>query len=284
VKTKGVLVAIILVIILISSTAGCIIGGKNKVKAFVDAFHEGMKNDNSSTLKTWRETDVDKDTIRVMFTKENATSSIYYDLTIKCFQTATNATKFVDSINQGYMLTNSTESSSFANNSIYSLITGYNPIREDTYMRIDSIIPVKVSMIFQIGEIVMYGPGTIVTSHTLESTPTVTREPILTGGERVKNDFSLGTYVLYFWLPGCPPCEPMMTKINAIETQYKGTGVTVVKINIDENASSRDTGKTSSVTAAPTTIFIHNGKITDRFDSKDVDLSTLLNAVERARN
>ena len=55
-KTKGVLVAIILVIVLINSTAGCIIGGQSKAKAFVDAFHEGMKNDYSSTLKTWRET------------------------------------------------------------------------------------------------------------------------------------------------------------------------------------------------------------------------------------
>lgn len=172
-KTKGVLVAIILVVGPISSTAGCIIG-QSKMKAFVDAFHEGMKNDNGSTLKTWRETEIDKDTIRVMFTKENATSSIYYDLTVKCFQAATDATKFVDSINQGYILTNSADSSSFGSSSFYSSITGHSPTRADTYIRLDSIIPPKVSMIFQVDEFVMYGPGT---STTLEPIATPTPTP-----------------------------------------------------------------------------------------------------------
>jgi hypothetical protein len=104
-----------------------------------------------------------------MFTKENATSSIYYDLTVKWFYTATDATKFVDSINQGYMLTNSADSSSFGSNSAYSVITGHKPTRADTYMRIDSIFPAKVSMISQIDELVMYGPVTIITSGSSQS-------------------------------------------------------------------------------------------------------------------
>lgn len=82
-----------------------------------------MKNDNSSTLKAWWETEIDKETIRVKFTKENVTGSFYgdqiYDLTVKCFQTLTDATNFVDSINQDYMLmANASGSSSFANNSV----------------------------------------------------------------------------------------------------------------------------------------------------------------------
>jgi len=174
VKTKEVLVAIILVIIIISSTAGCIIGGQSKIQAFVDAFHEGMKNDTSSTLKTWRETEIDKDTIRVMFTKANATNSFYYDLTVKCFKTEADATKFVDSINQGYTLMNSADSSSFGSNSPYSSITGHNPTRADTYGRVDSIIPVKISMIFQADEFVMYGP---VSSTTFEPIVTPTPAP-----------------------------------------------------------------------------------------------------------
>jgi len=169
VKTKGILVAIILVVVLISSTAGCIIGGQSKAKVLVDALHNGMKNDTSSNLKAWRETEIDKDTIRVMFTKENATSTTYYDLTVKWFHTATDATKFVDSINQGYMLTNSADSSSFGSNSAYSLITGHKPTNADTYMKIDSIIPAKVSMIFQMDELVMYGPVTIITSGSSQS-------------------------------------------------------------------------------------------------------------------
>jgi hypothetical protein len=63
--------------------------------------------------------------------------------------------------------------------------------------------------------------------------------------------------------------------------------VTVVKINLnDVNASSLDIGKAYSVMAAPTTIFIHISTITDRFTypGEDVDLGTLLNAVEKAQN
>lgn len=77
----------------------------------------------------------------------------------------------------------------------------------------------------------------------------------------------------------------MMTKINAIEAQYKGANVTVVKINADENASSKDISRTYIVKGVPTIIFIHNEKIVDRFYPRDdVDLDTLLNAVEKARN
>jgi len=80
---------------------------------------------------------------------------------------------------------------------------------------------------------------------------------------------------------GAPPCEPMMAKINAVESQYKGTNVNVVKMNLGENESFRDIGKTYNVVAVPTTIFIHNGNVTDHFDWKNadqgiVDLRTLL--------
>ncbi len=225
-----------------------------------------------------------------MFTKENATSTVYYDFIVKCFQTASDATKLVDSINQGYMLTDSVDSSSRTNNSVYSSIMGHEPTRADTYMRIDSIIPPKASMIFQVDEFVMYGPGTVVTSSQSSqqtATPVIPASPLPqpTAQKDAKNDFSRGTYVLYFWLPQCPPCGPMMTKINAIEAQYKGANVTVVKINADENASSKDISRTYIVKGVPTIIFIHNEKIVDRFYPRDdVDLDTLLNAVEKARN
>lgn len=80
-----------------------------------------------------------------------------------------------------------------------------------------------------------------------------------------------------------------MANINAVELRYKGTNVNVVKVNIEESESTKDIGKTYNVTGLPTTIFIHNGKITDRFDGRNVDqrivdVGTLLNAVERARN
>ena len=138
-KINGVLVVIILVVVLISSTAGCIIGGQNKIKAFVDAFHKEMKNDDSTTLKAWRETEVDKDTIRVRCKKENATGSFYgdqsYDLAVKCFQTVTDATNFVDSLSQDYKLMANTEgSSSFASNSAYSSIIGHAPTSADLYI------------------------------------------------------------------------------------------------------------------------------------------------------
>jgi len=276
---REVVVTIILVTILISSAAGCIIGGQSKVKAFVNVFHEGMKNDNSGTLKAWRESEIDKDTIRVRFTKDNATGSFYgdqsYDLAIKCFQKVTDATNFVDSISQDYpLVANALESSSFASNkaylagnSAYLSVVGHAPTSDDTYMRFDSTHPFrqKVSMICQMDEFVIYGLQTIV------------------------KDFSRGTYVLYLWQPECPPCAPMMERINAVESQYKGTNVNVVKMNLGENESFRDIGKTYNVVAVPTTIFTHNGNITDRFDWKNadqgiVDLSTLLNAVEKARS
>ena len=47
-----------------------------------------------------------------------------------------------------------------------------------------------------------------------------------------------------------------------LEGQYKGTNVTIIKINIEQNAKNKDTGKNYGVTATPTTIVIRgNGDI-----------------------
>jgi len=114
-------------------------------------------------------------------------------------------------------------------------------------------------------------------------------EFVIYGSKRVGKDFSLATFTSLTF--GCwgDFRKPMMMKINAVEAQYKGTNATIIKINTDENASSKDIAKFYNVTTAPTTIFMHNGKTTDRFDYynayfRNVELSTLRNAVGRARN
>lgn len=91
-----------------------------------------------------------------------------------------------------------------------------------------------------------------------------------------------GTVVLYFWKNNCPDCDKMKPTIANLVGQYNGTNVTIMKINIEQNATNKDTGKNYGVTATPTTIVIRgNGDIAKFVGVANVN--TLKSAIEDAR-
>ncbi len=91
-----------------------------------------------------------------------------------------------------------------------------------------------------------------------------------------------GPVVLYFWKNDCPGCIDMKPKIANLESQYNSTNVTIIKINIEQNAKTKETGKNYGVTATPTTIVIRGNGDIAKFVGV-ADENTLKSAIEDAR-
>lgn len=57
--------------------------------------------------------------------------------------------------------------------------------------------------------------------------------------QAISNLLKNGTVVLYFTQNNCPPCDFVAPKIADLQSQYKGTDVTVMTVNPDGNTTSR---------------------------------------------
>jgi len=91
-----------------------------------------------------------------------------------------------------------------------------------------------------------------------------------------------GTVVLFFWKNNCPDCDKMKPTLTNLEGQYKGTNVTIIRINIEQNAKNKDIGKNYGVTATPTTIVIRGDGAIAKFVGPTEE-NTLKSAIEDAR-
>lgn len=100
--------------------------------------------------------------------------------------------------------------------------------------------------------------------------------------KEINNLLKNGTVVLYFWKNNCPECDKMKPTLANLEGQYNGTNVTILKINIEQNAKNKDIGKNYGVTATPTIIVIRGDGAIAKFVGTTEE-NTLKSAIEDAR-
>lgn len=70
-----------------------------------------------------------------------------------------------------------------------------------------------------------------------------------------------GLLVLDFWATWCGPCLALAPTIAAIAKTYEGKGVTVGKVNADEN---EDLCSVYGIRNLPTILYIKNGEVVDK--------------------
>jgi hypothetical protein len=174
-KKKVFLLSIILVTSIL--TAGCTSLSQSHVQAFVNALHDNLSS--NSQLTSWQEIPEGSDTIRVKYDIFNGSNSVVptttFDYRIKEFQTTSEATNFVNSMNEGY----ATTSKGF-DSDVYAKVMGHSPGKTDAYMAVDSMIPPKARIIMQMDEFVVYGSATgsmFSTTSAASETPTVSVAP-----------------------------------------------------------------------------------------------------------
>jgi len=167
---RATILFVILVSIVAVFASGCItditdVINPPKVNTFTDLMHKTVKDTTS-----WKQNQIDKDTVRVRFYRPSNDSKYlnYYNLTIKQFKTTDEATKFVDSINQGY-IPGYLKAWNIDVANIYSKTTGHKPTIKDSYVSVVSVIPGSGKVIFQTDELVLYGTLTSSSSQVIIS-------------------------------------------------------------------------------------------------------------------
>ncbi len=70
-----------------------------------------------------------------------------------------------------------------------------------------------------------------------------------------------GLLVLDFWATWCGPCRALSPVMTEIAKEYDGKGVTVGKVNCDDN---EDLSAEFSIRNIPTLLFIRNGEVKDK--------------------
>jgi len=160
----------ILVSIFVVLSSGCLsnitdVINPPKVNIYADLMHKSVEN-----TASWKQSQIDRDTIKVSFYRPSNDSKYlnHYNLTIKQFKTTDNATKYVDSINRGY-IPGYLKAWNIDVANIYSKTTGHKPTIKDSYASVVSVIPGSGKVIFQTDEIVLYGTFTSSTNQVIVS-------------------------------------------------------------------------------------------------------------------
>jgi len=167
---KATMLLAILVSIIIVFTSGCIsditdVINPPKINKFADLMHKTAEN-----TVSWNEHHIDKNTVRVHFYLPADKSKYlnYYDLIIKQFKTTDDATKYVDSINQGY-IPGSLKAWNIDVANIYTKTMGHKPTVDSSYASVISVLPGSGKVIFQTNEFVLYGTLTTSASQVIIS-------------------------------------------------------------------------------------------------------------------
>lgn len=167
---RATILLAILISIIIVLASGCIsditdVINPPKVNKFADLMHKTVENNVS-----WKEKNVDKDTVRVQFYRpaKNSKYLNYYNLTIKQFKTMDDATKYVNSINRGY-IHGRLKAWNVDITDIYVKTTGHEPTVDNSYVSVISALPGLGKVIFQTDEFVLYGTLTSSTSQEIIS-------------------------------------------------------------------------------------------------------------------
>jgi len=108
-----------------------------------------------------------------------------------------------------------------------------------------------------------------------------------------------GTVVLYFTQNNCPACDVAALKIADLQSQYKGTDVTIMTVNFDGNATSRSIGQRYGILWTPEVFVIRpDGAVANFSMKKDsssdsyqwggagysMDFNAIRSAIEEARH
>jgi thioredoxin-like negative regulator of GroEL len=91
------------------------------------------------------------------------------------------------------------------------------------------------------------------------------------------------TVILFITQNNCPACEQTQPLVAGLQSQYKGTNVTFVNFNIDNNSTSQNVGKAYGVTATPTTVVLRKDGAAAIFVGV-FDPSTVKSAIDDARS
>jgi len=167
---RATILLAILISIIIVLASGCIsditdVINPPKVNKFADLMHKTVEN-----TVSWNEHHIDKNTVRVHFYRPANDSKYlnYYDLIIKQFKTTENATKYVGSINQGY-IPGYLKAWNVDVTNIYTKTMGHKPTIDSSYASVISVLPGSGKVIFQTDEFVLYGTLTTSTSQVIIS-------------------------------------------------------------------------------------------------------------------
>lgn len=179
-RQVAAIITVLLLVVASISIAGCAVNipglSQSHLQAFVNAWHDNVnaKTGPYVTISSWQETPEGTDTIRVRYVTYNSSSNatITTDIRIKEFKQTGDATSFVNDMNEGYATTTSSFfGTNSTDNSVYTKTMGHNPAKTEAYMRFDSLIPPKGSVILQMDEFVIYGSVITLSGTSSSSTP-----------------------------------------------------------------------------------------------------------------
>jgi uncharacterized surface protein with fasciclin (FAS1) repeats len=200
-----VLVTVILLLVTAASAAGCAVSipgvSQSHVQAYVNAMHDNISATADQQLKSWQEIQEDSNTIRLRYDIYNNTDSMTstMDLKVKEFQSTSDATNFVNGMNEGYANVVTSNGMAATNNNAYKQAMGHDPGKIAAYVTIDSIIPPKARLIVQTDEFVVYGSGISISGGSVSATPsapTLAATPN-TITRAMSSDSSLSTFVSF---------------------------------------------------------------------------------------
>jgi thiol-disulfide isomerase/thioredoxin len=92
-----------------------------------------------------------------------------------------------------------------------------------------------------------------------------------------------GTVVLFCTENYCPPCDNMTPKVAYVQSHYKGTNVTFVHFNVDDNATSMNIARNYGITEVPKILVIRHDGAAATFTGEYTDINTVKSAIQEAR-
>lgn len=104
----------------------------------------------------------------------------------------------------------------------------------------------------------------------------------------ISNLLKNGTVVvLYFSMNNCPPCDEMPPKIADLQSQYKGTEVTILTLNVSDNATALQLARNYGIQSIPQVFVIRPDGAVANVTSENypyIDFNVIRSAIEDARH